>query len=68
MTDRELINALIAQRRKAGLTQTAVAHRIGITPSAINLFENDTRRSPTMHTVLRYAKAIGATITIQENQ
>ena len=58
---RELARQLAARRREAGLTQTAIAERMGTSQGQIARFESgaDTRLS----TVARYAAALGATVT-----
>lgn len=63
--DRDVLDALIQARHNAGISQSDLARRIGITPSAVNQLENNTRRSPTLHSLTRYANAIGARITIE---
>jgi HTH-type transcriptional regulator/antitoxin HipB len=64
---RALIDQLAAHRTKAGLSQSEVARRIGISPSAISMLESNPKRMPLLDTVIRYATAIGTTLTIKEN-
>ncbi len=64
MTDRDLLDKLITARHKAGLSQSDMARIIGISPSAINQFENTKHRSPTLHSLNRYANAIGLKLTL----
>lgn len=54
----ELAHALIAARARAGLTQAQVAERMGTTQSTVARLEGG-RRTPSLRTVQRYAKAIG---------
>jgi len=50
---------LIAARSRAGLTQGEVAARMGTTQSVIARLEGG-KRAPSMRTVQRYARAVGA--------
>ncbi len=50
---------LIAARSRAGLTQGEVAARMGTTQSVIARLEGG-KRMPSIRTVQRYAKAVGA--------
>ena len=50
---------LIAARSRAGLTQGEVAERMGTTQSVVARLESG-RRTPSLRTVQRYAKAVGA--------
>lgn len=50
---------LIAARTRAGLTQGEVAQRMGTTQSVIARLEGGTRM-PSIRTIQRYAKAVGA--------
>jgi len=51
--------ALIEQREKSGMTQQAVANKLGITQSAVSQFESF-GGNPRLMTVMAYALAIGA--------
>jgi len=53
-----LVNALIAARNKAGLTQEQVAERMGTKQSAIARMESG-RQKPSFKTIERYADATG---------
>ena len=55
----EMARELIAARSRAGLTQGEVAERMGTTQSVVARLESG-RRAPSMRTVQRYAKAVGA--------
>ncbi|HVX56254.1 MAG TPA: helix-turn-helix transcriptional regulator [Candidatus Saccharimonadales bacterium] len=61
---RDIIDQLVTARHQAGLTQRQVAARCYVSTSSIGQFETTHHRSPTLATVLRYAAAVGATITI----
>ncbi len=54
----ELVNALIAARKKAGLTQKQVAERMGTKQAAIARMEGG-RQKPSYKTIERYALATG---------
>jgi predicted transcriptional regulator len=59
-----VVTALVARRRALGLTQTTVGRSMGTTQSAVSELESgaDCRLS----TLRRYAKALGATLTLAE--
>jgi DNA-binding XRE family transcriptional regulator len=54
----ELVSALIAARKKAGLTQEQVAKRMGTKQAAIARIEGG-RQKPSFNTIERYAEATG---------
>ena len=54
----ELAEEMIAARARAGLTQAQVASRMGTTQSVIARLEGG--KLPSMRTLVRYARAIGA--------
>ncbi|NTW28169.1 MAG: transcriptional regulator [Coriobacteriia bacterium] len=58
---RELLNA----RYKAGLTQEAVAERMGTTKSAVSRLEASGKHSPSMSTLKKYAEAVGHHVEIK---
>ncbi len=51
-------------RQRAGLTQAALAQRVGTTQSAISRLENG-RVRPSLETIERLAKACGATLDLR---
>ncbi|WP_417235240.1 helix-turn-helix domain-containing protein [Arthrobacter sp.] len=59
----DLLEALIAFRKSRGLTQEQLATRLGITRTAVTHFERYDA-DPKISTVVRYALATGARITI----
>lgn len=59
-----LIEALIAARKAAKLSQADVAERIGTTQSAIARLESGTVE-PRLDTLRRYADATGTRLTIE---
>ena len=50
---------LIAARARAGLTQGAVAQRMGTTKSAGSRLESAGKHTPSVGTLQRYAQAVG---------
>ncbi len=61
--DGALIEALVRSRVRAGLSQAALARRMGTTQSAIARLESG-RVTPSLHTLRRYAEATGARVRI----
>jgi DNA-binding XRE family transcriptional regulator len=61
----ELRGQLIKARMKAGLTQEEVAERMGTTKSAVCRLESvSSKNSPSVQTLLKYAKAVGSELKI----
>jgi transcriptional regulator with XRE-family HTH domain len=61
----DVVHQIAAVRVRNGLTQTQVARRMRVSASGISAIERG-YRSPNLSTLLRYASACGATITIGE--
>ena len=59
-----VIEAMIRARAEAGLTQEALAERMGTTQSAVARLEGG-RVSPTVETLRRYAKAVGKRLKVE---
>jgi transcriptional regulator with XRE-family HTH domain len=59
LTD-EMLNA----RVRAGLTQDAVAARMGTTKSAISRLESAGKHNPSLATLKRYAAAVGCELRV----
>lgn len=53
-----LIRNLVEHRHRLGLSQEDVAERLGIKQPAVSAFER-TAGNPSVHTIQRYARAIG---------
>jgi len=68
MTDHDLVTQLVALRVKARLTQADMAERMGVARPTVARFESESRRrrSPSLFVLQRYARAVGARITIEE--
>ena len=59
-----VLEAMIGARVAAGLTQEALAERMGTTQSAVARLEGG-RVSPTVDTLRRYAKAVGKRLRVE---
>ena len=64
-TEYQVANELIAARARAGLTQEAVAQRMGTTKSAVSRLESAGKHTPSVGTLQRYAEAVGCEIKIE---
>jgi DNA-binding XRE family transcriptional regulator len=60
-----LVRELLAARSKAGLTQEAVAERMGTTKSAVSRLETAGKHSPSVATLKKYARAVGCEVEIR---
>jgi DNA-binding XRE family transcriptional regulator len=56
---------LLKARARAGLTQDAVAERMGTTKSAISRLEAAGKHTPSLATLQRYAKAVGCDLQVK---
>ncbi|MEY4363746.1 MAG: hypothetical protein RLZZ24_1098 [Pseudomonadota bacterium] len=61
----QVIDQLLRARSRAGLTQDAVAQRMGTTKSAISRLERAGKHAPSLAMLQRYAKAVGCELRIQ---
>lgn len=63
-----IFDTLMEARKRAGLTQEEVARRMGTKTPAIARMESSggkNKPSPTLNTLLRYAKAVGCKLEIK---
>lgn len=60
-----LARELLGARSRAGLTQEAVAERMGTTKSAVSRLEAAGKHSPSVTTLKKYAQAVGCEIEIR---
>ncbi len=60
-----LVRELLRARSKAGLTQEAVAKRMGTTKSAVSRLEAAGKHSPSVMTLKKYAQAVGCEVEIK---
>jgi DNA-binding XRE family transcriptional regulator len=61
----QVANQLLKARTRAGLTQDAVAERMGTTKSAISRLEAAGKHTPSLSTLQRYARAVGCELQIK---
>ncbi len=60
-----LAHEMLAARTRAGLTQEAVAGRMGTTKSAISRLESAGKHAPSVASLKKYAAAVGCTLKIE---
>ena len=60
-----LAHEMLAARARAGLTQEAVADRMGTTKSAISRLESAGKHTPSVASLKKYAAAVGCTLKIE---
>jgi DNA-binding XRE family transcriptional regulator len=60
-----VVSQLLKARTKAGLTQDAVAERMGTTKSAISRLESAGKHTPSLGTLKRYAEAVGCELQVK---
>lgn len=60
-----VITELLTARTRAGLTQQAVAEKMGTTTSAVSRLESAGRHSPSISTLRRYAQAVGCEVQVR---
>lgn len=56
---------LLEARARAGLTQDAVAQRMGTTKSAVSRLEAAGKHTPSLATLRRYAAAVGCDLQVR---
>ena len=60
-----IVDQLLRARARAGLTQDAVAAKMGTTKSAISRLEAAGKHSPSLGTLQRYAQAVGCELRVR---
>jgi DNA-binding XRE family transcriptional regulator len=60
-----LTREMLAARSKYGLTQEAVAERMGTTKSAVSRLEAAGKHAPSLSTLKKYAHAVGCRLEIK---
>lgn len=60
-----LAHEMLSARTRAGLTQEAVANRMGTTKSAVSRLEGAGKHAPSMASLKKYADAVGCTLKIE---
>ena len=58
-------NEMLAARARAGLTQEAVASRMGTTKSTVSRLESAGKHAPSLTSLKKYAEAVGCKIEIK---
>lgn len=61
----QLAGQMLKARSRAGLTQDAVAERMGTTKSAISRLESAGKHAPSLATLKRYALAVGCELQVK---
>lgn len=61
----EVVAQLLRARTKAGLTQDAVAERMGTTKSAVSRLEGAGKHAPSLSTLRKYALAVGCELQVR---
>ena len=61
----QLANQMLKARSRAGLTQDAVAERMGTTKSAVSRLEAAAKHAPSLATLKRYASAVGCELQVK---
>ncbi len=59
-----LAHEMLSARTRAGLTQEAVADRMGTTKSAVSRLEGAHKHAPSVASLKKYADAVGCTLKI----
>lgn len=61
----EVASQMLKARARAGLTQDAVAERMGTTKSAVSRLEAAGKHTPSLATLKRYANAVGCELQVR---
>ena len=61
----QVAGQMLKARSRAGLTQDAVAARMGTTKSAISRLESAGKHAPSLATLKRYARAVGCDLHVK---
>jgi ribosome-binding protein aMBF1 (putative translation factor) len=61
----EVASEMLAARSRAGLTQEAVATRMGTSKSVVSRLESAGKHAPSIASLKRYAEAVGCKIEIR---
>jgi DNA-binding XRE family transcriptional regulator len=61
----QVANQMLRARSRAGLTQGAVAERMGTTKSAVSRLESAGKHAPSLATLKRYASAVGCELQVK---
>ena len=61
----QVAGQMLKARSSAGLTQDAVAERMGTTKSAVSRLESAGKHAPSLATLKRYARAVGCELQVK---
>ncbi len=61
----QVANQMLKARSRAGLTQDAVAEKMGTTKSAVSRLESAGKHAPSLATLKRYAEAVGCELQVK---
>lgn len=61
----QVAEQMLKARSSAGLTQDAVAERMGTTKSAVSRLESASKHAPSLATLKRYASAVGCELEVR---
>lgn len=61
----QVASQMLKARARAGLTQDAVAERMGTTKSAVSRLESAGKHTPSLATLKRYAQAVGCDLQVK---
>jgi hypothetical protein len=61
----QVADQMLKARARAGLTQDAVAEKMGTTKSAISRLESAGKHAPSLATLKRYARAVGCELQVK---
>ena len=61
----QVASQMLRARSRAGLTQDAVAERMGTTKSAVSRLESAGKHAPSLATLKRYAHAVGCELQVK---
>ena len=61
----QVSSQMLRTRSRAGLTQDAVAEKMGTTKSAISRLESSGKHAPSLATLKRYAQAVGCGLQVK---
>jgi ribosome-binding protein aMBF1 (putative translation factor) len=62
---KQVLQALKQERQRQGMSLRALNQRTGIDQGSLSKLENDLDPNVTINTLLRYAEAVGKTVTVQ---
>lgn len=61
----QVADQMLKARSRAGLTQDAVAERMGTSKSAVSRLESAGKHTPSLATLKRYAQAVGCELQVK---